>query len=331
MRTSVADVCAAFDLGTPDGSPVFADRGAMGSIFRVRTDRGEWAVKELFDWWDDSGVEDQAAFVDAAIARGVRAPRMVRSASGKVIAVVDGVGYRVYPWVENRGSPERPLADEHSFAAGAILATLHETGVPRTDQPDLWYLSRFRGLPWPEFAARLRGVDDGLADQVAVAADELVALDTVSRDVLGGPWQICHRDLGTTNVLIDASDGSLVVIDWDNAGPLNPVSEIGSTLVSWASEPDGDPDPGAVRSFFDGYASVRELPAPAGLAAFSVAVASRLNYVAINVEIVLDQTIPASERERSRHIVHRMIISVPARARLERYLETWSAVAGHRT
>jgi Ser/Thr protein kinase RdoA (MazF antagonist) len=327
MRAPLTDVCAAFDLGLPEGEPVFAERGAMGSIFHVRTDRGEWAVKELFDWWDEKGTMEQAAFVDAAVVRGVRAPRMMPSTSGKVIAVVDGVGFRAYPWVEHRGSPERPVTAEHSFAAGAILATLHETTIARTDEPDPWYLSRCRGLPWPEFATRLRGIDDALADQVAGAADELVALDTVSRDLLSGPWQICHRDFETTNVLIDAADGSLIVVDWDNAGPLHPVLEIGSALHGWGSEPDGDPDRGAVRSFLGGYASVRELPAPPGLTAFSVAVASRLNYVAINVEIVLDQTIPVSERERSRHIVHRMIISIPSRARLEGYLELWSALA----
>ncbi len=244
-------------------------------LWRLETSTGAWAVKKLLSEADDADVEAEFAFVEAARAAGVRAPRVVRSVSDEVIVG----GIRVYEWIENRGSPS---PDVYSSRAGAALGLLHNLQIPATGPPDEWYMRRYIGGPWD--------------------SAELARLDELAAQSPTGRWLMCHRDFDPANTLVDV-EGNLVLVDWDTAGPLTAESEVGYALLTWMPEP-----------FLEGYASVRAVPRPAGLNAFSVVLAGRLNFLA---------ALLATDDEWSAARAEAVRAGMPTAAGLERVLETW--------
>jgi hypothetical protein len=45
---TAAVVATSYGLGRPPRAPTYADRGELGRIWRLDTDRGSWAVKESY-------------------------------------------------------------------------------------------------------------------------------------------------------------------------------------------------------------------------------------------------------------------------------------------
>src|SRR6476660_8935423 len=90
----MAAMLAAFDLGSSghlsDG-PVAS--GRLGSIWRLDTEMGSWAVKQVEDATDSELLEitEGAAFQEAARAVGISTPTVRRAPTGEVIARVEDV------------------------------------------------------------------------------------------------------------------------------------------------------------------------------------------------------------------------------------------------
>jgi hypothetical protein len=90
----VPSILAAFDLGSwgrlSDG-PVAS--GRLGSIWRLDSEAGSWAVKQVGDVSPGELAEllEGAAFHEAALAAGVPAPAVRRTRAGELIAACGGV------------------------------------------------------------------------------------------------------------------------------------------------------------------------------------------------------------------------------------------------
>ena len=99
----VPDILAAFDLGSQgrlsDG-PVAS--GRLGSIWRLDTDLGSWAVKQVEDATESelAEIREGAAFQEAAFAAGVSTPAVRRAWTGDVIATAGDVQVQLQGWVD---------------------------------------------------------------------------------------------------------------------------------------------------------------------------------------------------------------------------------------
>src|SRR3954447_407556 len=95
----VPSILGAFDLGSwgrlSDG-PVAS--GRLGSIWRLDTERGSWAIKQVGEIPDEDLAEllEGAAFQEAALAAGVPTPRVRRTRAGELIAECGGVRVRLH-------------------------------------------------------------------------------------------------------------------------------------------------------------------------------------------------------------------------------------------
>ena len=246
LADRVPELVAAFDLGSPgrlsDG-PVAS--GRIGAIWRLDTDRGSWAVKQVGDVTAETVAEilDGAAFQEAAAAAGVPTPEVRRTRAGDVIADVGGIRARVHRWADLEGP------DIHLDPAelGRLVAALHRVEFTGSIGVDPWYAEPVTAMRWGEILGSLRERRAPFAEELESLLPEIVALESY----LGGlPRELrtCHRDLWADNVRRTAA-GGLCVFDFDNAGLADPSGELAAILIEYAGD-----DRGRARAIRKAYA-----------------------------------------------------------------------------
>jgi len=226
----VARLVAAFGLGA-DGQlsdgPVAS--GRLGSIWRLDTDAGSWAIKQVgaTDEAELTEIVEGAAFQEAAGAAGIGTPPVRRTATGALIADLGDVRARVHGWVEM----DPPNIHVDPAAVGRLVAGLHCVAFEGSIGVDPWYTEPVGGTRWSETVAALRAARAPFADELDALVPELIGLEAY----LGAPFRsirTCHRDLWADNVRMTA-DG-LCVFDFDNAGLNDPSQELAAVLVEYA-------------------------------------------------------------------------------------------------
>jgi Ser/Thr protein kinase RdoA (MazF antagonist) len=269
-----------FGLGRPTGEPAEVARGAMGRIFRVESSTGVWAVKELFEHGRTATVqqlEEQASFVDAAAGAGVAAPRIVRSVDGAVVALVDGVRWRAFEWVDVAGPSSLRQA-------GATLARLHAAGWPTTDEVDSRYRERTVGGSWGGILDRAR--DQPWAEVLRAQLPDVEALEAIAGAATVPPCRMCHRDFNEANVVVDRA-GRVVVLDWDDCGPLPPAWEVGYVLLNGGRGHWRNDTAAGVRELVSAYRRAGGVFEPTGVAVFSAVLAAHYNFLAQMIDAAL--------------------------------------------
>ena len=230
----VPSILAAFDLG-PWGrlsnGPVAS--GRFGSIWRLDTERGRWAAKQVGDIPDEDLAEqlEGAAFQEAALAAGVPTPALRRTRAGELIADCGGVRVRLHAWVDLH-DPDPGLDPQ---GVGRLVAGLHRIDFAGTIGLDPWYTEPVGAERWTELVSVLRARHAPFADELDALLPELVAMEAY----LGGPprdLRTCHRDLWADNVRA-SRDGGLCVFDFDDAGLADPSQELALILVEYCADP----------------------------------------------------------------------------------------------
>jgi Ser/Thr protein kinase RdoA (MazF antagonist) len=207
--------------------------GRVGSVWRLDTDEGSWAVKPMerdIPAEELREVADGAAFQAASRRAGVPTPAIRRTLAGDILGVVDGVRILVQSWVDLR-APDLAL---DPVAVGRLVAALHRVDFAGSTGRGPWYEAPVGRARWSELIRSLRARHAPFADELAALVPEIVALEAL----LGGEprsLRTCHRDLWADNVRRTAT-GGLCVIDFDNAGLADAAQELALVLVEFAGE-----------------------------------------------------------------------------------------------
>jgi aminoglycoside phosphotransferase (APT) family kinase protein len=238
-------------LGEPTGPRTRIHGGFANRLYRLDTDQGSFAVKELnlLDRRWTYRVGDVFRFERAAFAAGIPMPEPIAADHDTL----------VHRWVEGDKVPEAPVSPAYAFEIGQILARIHALDVAWTEPGPEAPASR----DWPELAARAAATGQPWADELTSHIETFLAIahfvDTCERP---GPVVLTHRDIQPWNLL--ARDARPVLLDWELAGTLDLSSELGSTALSVAKGPGlDDLSATAFRSVLDGYlAGGGALPPP---------------------------------------------------------------------
>ncbi|NUO59870.1 MAG: phosphotransferase [Hamadaea sp.] len=214
---------AAYGWG-PEVTVAPGPRGALGRIWRVRTPAGHYALKHSFETPPDGRLQAELDLTRRAAAAGVRVPATHPAADGRLQVPAPGGGVlRLYDWVDLR--PIDPAAAGTPERLGELLARLHSCAPAAGEQepwyhqaPDAAHFAAFTDQPWSARLDRLRADLPQLTG--ALTPPDPAAL------------RVCHRDLHPENVQA-GPDGDLVVLDWDQLGPADPVRELIQTLYAW--------------------------------------------------------------------------------------------------
>jgi aminoglycoside phosphotransferase (APT) family kinase protein len=256
-------------LGAPIGPMVRVHGGFANRLYRLDTDQGSFAVKELNDRHRAYHVEDVFGFERAAFAAGIPMPEPVSAGDHTL----------VHRWVEGEKVPEAPVSAAYAFEIGEILARIHALDVAWTHVSIEDPASR----DWPELAGRAAATRQPWADELASRVETFLAIadfvDTCGRP---GPVVLTHRDIQPWNLL--AREGRPVVLDWELSGMLDLSGELGSTALSLAKGPGFDDiQPAVFRSVLDGYVAAGGALPPPGPSWFVFMIGGWLGFTRWNI------------------------------------------------
>ena len=227
-----AAISGAFDLGTPTGRAVLADKGEQGLIWRLETERGTWAVKQALHHTDEARASADLAFQEIAAAAGVPLPRPVRTREGDALLAgatlpaggADGA-FRVFAWVDLDNEAEASAQD-----FGRIAAALHRLDLPASPDEAPWWGPAVERPEWDAILEAGRAAGEPWAPRLEASLPDVLALGALISDDAPADLRLCHRDLSVLNVR-RTRDGGTTVLDWENCGPAVPSRELAVLLV----------------------------------------------------------------------------------------------------
>ena len=240
---SARAVATLFALGDPIGPMAPVGRARSNRVFRVRTEGGTFAVKEMLNPWSDPRWEEDLeaawAFELRAGEAGVSMPLPVANPEeGGALGWVPRLGggaeapVRVHHWVAGNPCPPGPVPVKVARWAGGALARLHGLAVA---PPDLVSYPRPEPVgeaAWAELAraAEAAGVHWApvlrpVGSLVAVVRERAAA--ALRHD---GPV-MTHGSLDQNNIVLGAR-GTPFLCDWDRAGPRPPAEDLAATALN---------------------------------------------------------------------------------------------------
>jgi tRNA A-37 threonylcarbamoyl transferase component Bud32 len=292
-----------YQLGAGPWAMTPVTRGALGQIWRFSGNGSSWAVKELLFGCDEEQVRREAALRQAAQDLGITSPRLYPNRHGayvsRVTASSGGSYVKLYDWIDGAKADASDPGILDWF--GRTMALLHTAGQGASETPDSWYERcpqdvewkalhkqvRQAGLPWAEALGRF----------IDTSAAELAHWVTPTDP---GDLVTSHLDLQPQNVLI-GRDGP-VLLDWDNAGVTSAEREFARAVYVWSGGNHVHID--SARRLARAYRSAGGGAAVTGPQSFSMLFATALNFVHVQAECAIDQTVTAAQREfASRQVV----------------------------
>ena len=312
LAETVAEV---FGLGSVQGPMAAVRYEYMGRRWDLRTDRGRFVVRPVFDWIDDAQAALAVDLQERARAAGVRSPVPVRTPDGGLVRRVLDQSWRVEEWLDVGPKPVEPVPASFARQVGAVLATVHDVAPP-TDQPiqGVWVSPDDRPSDelWNALLDRARAADVPWVDQVAALAPNIAALSTIDTPTPEGGIVISNRDIGVDQVRAGAGD-ELVVMHWDFAGPMVPEWELAGTIFHWSQS--GNNLDGA-RALSAGYRE-RGRDASLTLASFGSVATGWLTWLLHRAWEAADPE-PSEQRDFASHTLHEVLDDPLTMAKLER-------------
>ncbi|ACQ82129.1 aminoglycoside phosphotransferase [Beutenbergia cavernae DSM 12333] len=258
-------------LGAPIGPRTRIHGGAANRMYRLDTDQGSFAVKELnvVDRRWPYRARDVFRLEQAAFAAGIPMPEPIAADDSTL----------VHRWVEGEKVPEEPVSVPYAFEIGELLARLHALDVDWADEPPEEPTPR----DWPELAERAAATGQPWAGELASQVETFLAIaqlvDTCERP---GPIVLTHKDVQPFNLL--ACDGRPVLLDWELSGMLDLSGELGSTALRLAQGTGFDSiQPDVFRAVLDGYVAGGGALPPPGPSWFVYMIAGWLGHTRWNI------------------------------------------------
>ncbi|SOD62858.1 Phosphotransferase enzyme family protein [Streptomyces zhaozhouensis] len=326
MRVSIAEsadhLAALYGLGPGPWTLRPVARGATGRVWRLsgEGEGADWAVKELLFGFDAGQVRDEAALRDAAVARGVPAPRFLASRDGShtpALPAEFGPGHvKLYEWVE--GVPVEPTAPDVLDWVGATLARIHLAGVAAREAPDDWYQRAPGADDWTRLLADARAAGAPWAgDLAAFHESSVAALSPHIAPAADDQLLVSHRDLQPQNVLRDARGP--VLLDWDDTGPTTAERELASVLYMWSGRQR--PRAEAARRLWRAYRDAGGPGRVRDLDSFSAFLAGTLNFLYVQARDAVNPELGARQRAFADAQVPAFLPDMPRSETLSRLVE----------
>jgi thiamine kinase-like enzyme len=233
-------LCSQLDIGTPARKLSRVYGGFHHKMWRLETDRGSYAIKQLSTDTDINDADTLShyntseAIAEAFASRGVPAIFALKR-DATYLQVIDGLGYLVHPWSDAVALQASEISENHALEVARILARMHTMDLVFPDlkqhefdvhsEENIGLLVEFAQGFHVQCSATLKR---GLPTFLEIARAQRPAIAVLENHLV-----ISHGDLDQKNVLWDAG-GKPALIDWESARKLNPTHEILLEALNWS-------------------------------------------------------------------------------------------------
>ena len=239
-QTHLKHVSQHFDLGTPTQAPTRVHGGLLHIMWRLDTDKGSYAIKQLskdIDLKNERVIKNyewSEKIASRFSALGIPAVPAIEN-TGQYLFMGDETGFLVYPWVDAKALDQHAVSESHALKIAEILAKMHCLNLdePEIIQPEFYthtnekileLLDKAESFNCP-FATDLRKNQKNI-----LAANESYqkAIPILKTHIV-----VSHGDLDQKNVLWDSSNNP-ILIDWEAACKIDPTYDIIGTAFNWS-------------------------------------------------------------------------------------------------
>ncbi|WP_157889924.1 aminoglycoside phosphotransferase family protein [Paenibacillus sp. DMB5] len=258
-RIDFAALCAKYKLGAVTGVPEPVGGGFLHRMYRVVTDRAEYAVKALNPQiMQRSEAMGNMIFAEKvatkALAQGINAlPAMLDGDSCMYEA--GGQYYLVFPWREGKSLPAGTVDLDSAAKIGTVLADIHTADFADllAELPQETFIPP--AVDWKAYAGRSMQLQIEYADKLAGGYTRLQQYGQLASAAAQGLQYervISHRDLDPKNVLWTA-DRQPLLIDWESAGAVHPMQELVEVALYWSGFEAGNSSKEAFQQLIRAY------------------------------------------------------------------------------
>lgn len=241
----VKDACIALDLGESIAPPELQTGGSLHLMWRVRTEKGEFAVKKI----NQKNLE--------MLAPRISPLQETHQLSGFpfVMRHYQGDDWLIREWVSGQCLDPGECAMEQASALGQLVKNCHEQAshfvalAPDWHQIDL--------AKWERLIAEAQEKKFAWAEQYASALLKIRVWSeqiNATTDIFVHDTLISHRDISPSNV-VWSDTGEPTLIDWEFAGRIHPELECFIVIMNFELT-----TPEKKSAFFAGYGKSLTLP-----------------------------------------------------------------------
>lgn len=239
-KNHIKAICHHFNLGTPIQAPTRVHGGLLHIMWRLDTDKGSYAIKQLskdIDLQNEQVIKNyelSEQIASSFIAQNIPGACAL-SQSDKHLLITDGYGYLVYPWVNAKALDKDEIHEGQALVIARILAKMHLINLciegidqPEFDIHDNKYIATLikqstqMRLPFADI------LNSHLSTLLEINESYLGSIEILKKHTVVG-----HGDLDQKNVLWTENKEPLL-IDWESARKLNPTYEIVNAALDWS-------------------------------------------------------------------------------------------------
>ncbi|MFD3941009.1 phosphotransferase [Streptomyces sp. NPDC058611] len=270
LDAALPQIADGFGLGETR-SWKFLAQGLMNRNWRVETDTGSYAIKQIMDA-PLAKVRRNLAVLPGLAASGLPIHPALTTADGERVIEVDGEGYCVLPWTEGSHGQGIDLDTGAVRDLGALLGRLHvalrdhePAGMP--DAPPRAKVVQPAAAVDAADALRAKvtaGTGTEFEKRATQALEQRKALLSAHEglrprtEVPAGPYGWTHGDFQYRN-LLRRDDRVVAILDWDRLG-VRPYAEEVARTAQVQFGVGGRFDLERVAAFVAGYRTVIDLP-----------------------------------------------------------------------
>lgn len=228
------------NLGQPVQPPERVHGGLLHIMWRLDTDKGSYAIKQLSKDIDLNNAqiiknyELSEQIASRFIAQGIPGVCAITQ-SGKHLFIIDGSGFLVYPWVNAKALDHHTVSEYHALKIATILAKMHCLNLdePEITQPEFYTHTNQKIL---EVFDKAKNFNCPFATNLLKNQKNILAANESYQKaipILKTQNIVSHGDLDQKNVLWDSSNNP-ILIDWESACKINPTYDIINTAFYWS-------------------------------------------------------------------------------------------------
>lgn len=255
---SLVEISKYFNLGETKPEVTQVTGGLMHKMWRVQTDIGTFAIKEL-NPEVISRPKAKQDYLDSEII----VKKMKNNGIPSIPALTinnnplfenDKGTFMVFPWVEGKALIGEPSLNQ-VFKVGEILGKIHSLKLTDNNQT-----STYEETTSVDWSGLITQAEKGHLEWFESATDMKEKLITIASshpeimNDLNKRQVISHKDMDKKNILWQ-EDGSPVVIDWESAGAINPGVDLIGTTLDWCGLHEGKVNKSLIENFLKGYSS----------------------------------------------------------------------------